>query len=407
MERSTESDLLYLTFMKDGKPILEMDFSVEGMGYDSVLLSGFMSAIQEFSKKFAERDVKQIDQGDLKVFLEEGDKTSAIYVASVESEELRLKIQSLLESFELRYKETLEDKKKGVSPQLFENFKENITQTLSEDVIRPHYVVSFTGQPPKHLLSEDAWPIIAHTDGKRTVAQVATHSGTNLQFVMENLAILKSKGLVQFRLVMDAYDIPILTPKGTTKLVESAKDYQILRSKFGDTIFDVIKAIDSRTPVARLAEKLSIGISDAKDLLKSLITKGYIDLLDEELKYWLVVDQFYLNLKAVVTKVLGKKGLQIVSRALDKEKSPLVKLVTITEDSRSPLERVKYHIEGQQNVNLKQVMEPFLFAALRVFQSLEAQQGKKYTNKLKTEILNVLKNQFGPTNVAEIERILA
>ena len=55
-----EIDLIYLVFLKDDIPLLELDLSVEGIEYNSIAKSGFLTAIKSVSKEISERNVKVI-----------------------------------------------------------------------------------------------------------------------------------------------------------------------------------------------------------------------------------------------------------------------------------------------------------------------------------------------------------
>ncbi|MHA2326831.1 MAG: hypothetical protein ACXACB_15595, partial [Promethearchaeota archaeon] len=171
---NSSSDLLYLIFVKDDIPLFELDFSVDGMIYDSVLMSGFISAIKSFSEMVSKRNLKVIDQGDVKIVFEEYQKVSAFYVTPTVTDELRAKIQDLLQLFEFRYKNELYNKPiESIDVTLFDDFKQEITKVLSKEIIKRYYIIKMTGVTPDESIPKHTFPVISNINGKRTVSEIA------------------------------------------------------------------------------------------------------------------------------------------------------------------------------------------------------------------------------------------
>lgn len=277
----------------------------------------------------------------------------------------------------------------------------------SVDIIQSHYVAKFTGQSPEYSVSNDAWPVISQINGQRTISEIAKRSGSDLESVFEVLSMLKSQDVVTFQAFVNMDDILVLTPKGTTQLIDSTEDYQAMSATFGDTFNRFIKVIDGSTPVIRLTEKLSMNILEIKELLEVLLKRGYVEPLAEEFKGCLILDTLYVYLKEILKKIMGKLGLQVFDRILEEESDPLVRLINLTDDKRSPLELMKIYIEGQTDINFLELQETFLSPILKFFKYFEDMYGHKSIAKMRQKITEKLKSEFGSKNIETIEKILA
>ncbi|MHA2006774.1 MAG: hypothetical protein ACXABO_04505 [Promethearchaeota archaeon] len=404
---NSSSDLLYLIFVKDDIPLFELDFSVDGMIYDSVLMSGFISAIKSFSEMVSKRNLKVIDQGDVKIVFEEYQKVSAFYVTPTVTDELRAKIQDLLQLFEFRYKNELYNKPiESIDVTLFDDFKQEITKVLSKEIIKRYYIIKMTGVTPDESIPKNTFPVISNINGKRTVSEIAKKLNKNTDEIIDLIAYLKSKNLVSFSIFINPYDVPILSSEGLSKLFKPIEDYKELASSLGGNNFKIIKLIDGKSTVVKLAEIASINLSDLKKILNILLSKGYIDILSEELRWCMIFESFYTFYITSLKKLMGKRGINLFKTILEKDDHPLISFIKFSDKDIPSFDAVRMHFENQKIINIRELQELFLSPIIKSFETLKNDVGQKFVLKLKSRINNNLKDLFGPKDIQELENIL-
>ncbi|MBY9006563.1 MAG: hypothetical protein KGD63_07370 [Candidatus Lokiarchaeota archaeon] len=125
-----KNKISYISFLKDGIPLLTIDFYDKGIGHDPILLSAYISAVKKRSKEKKEDDIKFIKQKKLKFALEEGTLITTIFIAPNIDAILRKTIKKLTIDFEYCYFETLKDDC-PLNLNIFKDFKTVIIKAIS------------------------------------------------------------------------------------------------------------------------------------------------------------------------------------------------------------------------------------------------------------------------------------
>ena len=404
-----EDNISYIAFIKNGLPILEVHLSLEKMK-DTMLFTGYVSAIKSFSKEYYNRELKRIDQGDLILGFETGKIVSVVYIAKSISDELETKMRSLLMAFEFKFASTLEEK--IVKSSQFENFKEMIFQTLSTEFIKEFYVPILTSQIenddiPK-LIPDEGWGIIAVIDGSLTVEEIAEKADRSITSTIEILALMRAQGLVEFITVVNMYDIPAITSKGATMIVESNLEhestYEAIINMFSDKAIEVIRSINGKFSAKRLSEKASLLQRECKELLELLLSKDYISLLTEGERVSAIAESLYSALIIVISKDMGSGANQFVDNRITSEKTTLLRLVYLNLNNVPIFDNVKVYLKEKKITDeiINELLKPFTL----VLKELKRIYGKSYADHVRKSVFEELKTLFGEENLNRIEELM-
>lgn len=398
--QNQDGDLLYLSILKDGLPIFEQNFSVKGMEYDAVLLSGFVTAIKDFSEKFSNRELKVIDQGDLKLIFEDGTKISVCAIVSSVSEELRSKIRILIRDFESKYIVDLNSLKNIYEFSKFDDFKERVVSIFSQEILKPYYVVKLSGTFHEELIPEKYRSIIPLINSTRTVEQITMNVEENADFIKHGLIWLKEHKMINFEVKFFKQDIPKLTKKGSSELVSSLEQLPPNISTMGNKIFDIIKIIDGRKTILQLEKKIKIDFSKLDVLLDFLLKKNIIEIIPEKDKCFIILETYLTNLKKEINRIIGKKGIKIINDVYEKVSLPMFKLADLSESAEDPFKMVKMQFSGKRKIH--ELFDAFIPPTVEVFMKIENLLGQKYNNRVKNSIFDKLKDIFGSQDIEKI-----
>ncbi len=303
-----EDDLLYLAFIKNGMPIFEMDFHVEGMKYDPTLLAGFISAVSIWSKELSAKGLEKIDQGNLKVGFLEGNHVSFFYLAGSISDELETKLHILLAHFEVKYNQFLEDDFIS-DPSLFSDFKHYALKLLADTTIKSHYTPVMKVPLDKAMnMYTDQTALLMLIDGRSTVGEITSNTNKSLSSVTEILAMMKLEGIIDFEINVNETDVFNLTLKGYKKVFGHTEERTTFAQLFGKQVFEIIKNIDGTKSVIEIAEDNEISRGDLQTIFSILLAKEFIKPVHERIKTLLVIDYIINKLHKTISLKLSKKS---------------------------------------------------------------------------------------------------
>lgn len=199
---------LYVVY-QDGRTLLQKDFNVEGMEAD--LVTGFLSAVSMFlsdlvgriseeekrlrSLEREEGQLRIIDREDVKILLEFGKN---IYVAVFATDDLlaiRHRMRSLLNLFEVRHGEILENWSGDLKP-----FRDMVPEidglfrpfAISERYVPQRVISVHVGAAPEALK-----PMLNEVDGERSLDELAADLGLPLIKVILDVLALERRGAVR------------------------------------------------------------------------------------------------------------------------------------------------------------------------------------------------------------------
>ena len=396
--------------MKDDLPLLEIDLSIDNIKYDSISNTEFLTTIQKVTSEASKENFQKVINGNLKILLEKEQNIFAFYITRSDSEELRSKIHSLLNLFVSRYKNLLLDNLVDIS--LFEEFKEIILNFLSNDVIRDYYVIKPTDNPIKNSIPGKFWPIISSLNENRTVLEIAKKLNTDLEQVKKDIAFLKSKDLISFSIEISPFDIPFILPESISRLFDTNENYNEIISQLGINQFKIIKIIDAKSSVTKIAEENSLNLQDMIEILKILLTNGYIGILPEELKWCIIFENIYVLFTKLIKKFLGDIGIKIFTESIENETNPLVGLIKNTNYNTLSFEAVIFHVKNKKKINISEMFYVFLTPILSTIANIKPALdvlSSNYIIEFQNEFLNILENikkYYGLKHLQKIKEYL-
>jgi hypothetical protein len=208
-----------------------------------MLVSGFFTAIQTFSKEVVDRRSSrfQVDYGARLFTVLSGQSTDLVAVSMGEcEEEVVLTLTSLLEEFETIWIKDLtreEMDSLDINTKFIE-FREGILQNLSFKQILGSWIPFFVGSSISSDKSTDSI-VVPFIDGSRNVDEIITESGLNREEVTVEITRLWALGALQFRSILAVNDVVISTSKLDRLLQSSSPE----RAELARTNPDVLAVI--------------------------------------------------------------------------------------------------------------------------------------------------------------------
>ena len=401
-----ENQVLYFMIMKDSLPLVEVNYLLEGTQYNSVLLSGFISALDSFSQNLTKNEVKVIDQGNVKIALEKGSVVSAIYMVNKVTSEIKKKVQKLVNTFESRYEALL--KQRVFDTSLCEEFQEYIGNILALETVKSYYIPKYAIKIQEfdnsaNLIPQDMILILSNINGKNSVEEISKSVKKDYNSVLEDLAWLRSKKIIEFDIKVDPFDIPIIVPKGVKALMKTSIEWHALKSQFGENVLEVLKVINGTNTIQELIQKSLINKTVGLNLFKTLIANEFIQLVPEEVKTCLILEHLYKFLNDTLIKLLGHKSKGFIENSLRETKNEYFGLITFEDNGKPSFEMLKIHLSGKNAIDNDKLFKMFLSPLPDIFQTLKTKLGENYTTKIKKSLHKEMRDQM---NVNDLEDIL-
>jgi hypothetical protein len=334
MSKLSGDELLYFSIIKNSLPIFELNFQKDM--HDSTLFAGFVTAISYFAKDFSDSDLKIIDQGDIKIGIEEGEEVDIYYIATEITSELRSKIRLILNYFELEY--TFEIQKHSIiDTSTFKGFKEHALQTFSKETVKSYYIPFSTNKK----ITDDpsrfpyTWNFISEIDGMKTISQIAELTGEEMTLIIETLSLLWLDKIIDFKIVVNTFDILFITDRGLRRIFGSTETRQGLILMFGEEFIDLIKELDGKKTVMWCIKETKIDVAEAQEFLSLMIMKGDIKKISKRSETCLSFESSY-NLVYNSLKLKGdEKAYSIIKNLIQEEDHMLTNMIILREEKIS------------------------------------------------------------------------
>ncbi|TFG29211.1 hypothetical protein EU528_10045 [Candidatus Thorarchaeota archaeon] len=313
---------------RGGIPLFFMKLDPKAQDLDPMLVSGFFTAIQSFSKEVIERDSSmfQVDYGARLFTVFSGTSTDFVVVSLGEwDSEVTSVLQSLHDEFESVWIKNLSRKKKDrlkVDTD-FPDFREGIVQNLSFRKLSGSWV-PYTFGPEDVRFTSSSGIITPLIDGKRTINEIANESDAGTDEVLAEITRLWALGKIKFSSILSKEDIVASTSKIDRLLQLSSPQRAELERK--DPV--VIKMLprlsmlfDGRRTVGAIIESLSEEYEERQiiDAIDALVEFGAIVVLSPEKRRLLLVKEATELAVRVAEKIYSPEdAMQFLNAALDK-----------------------------------------------------------------------------------------
>jgi len=204
-----------LIMERGGIPLFFMKLDPRAQELDPMLVSGFFTAIQTFSKEVVDRKSSrfQVDYGARLFTVLSGNTTDLVAVSLGECEEEVVQtLTSLLDEFESVWiKDLSREQMDSVDLNAgFLEFREGILQNLTFRQILGSWIPFNVGTSGQSTQDSIVLPFI---DGVRNVDEIVNESGLNREDVTMEITRLWALGALQFRSILDPNDVVVSTSK--------------------------------------------------------------------------------------------------------------------------------------------------------------------------------------------------
>lgn len=319
---------------RGGIPLFFMKIDPRAQDLDPMLVSGFFTAIQTFSKEIVARSSSrfQVDYGARLFTVLSGESTDLVAVSMGECEEVVIQtLTSLLEEFETVWIKDL-SREKMDSLDLnsdFSDFREGILQNLSFKHIHGSWIPFFVGGSSSSDKTNESI-VVPFIDGSRNVDEIVSESGINREDVTMEITHLWALGVLQFRSILAAADVVISTSK-LDRFLQSSSPQREEISRTNPEVLAIIPRMstlfDGRRTVGAITRFLSEQYSEraimqAFDLL---IDSKAIDVLTpEKRRILLTKEATEIAIKVAETIYSEEKAYEYLSTTLTKVAVPEV-----------------------------------------------------------------------------------
>lgn len=313
---------------RGGIPLFFMKLDPKAQDLDPMLVSGFFTAIQSFSKEVIERDSSmfQVDYGARLFTVFSGDSTDFLVVSLGEwDSEVTSVLKSLLDEFESVWIKNLSQKKKD-SLKIdtdFPDFREGIVQNLAFRKLSGSWI-PYTVGPEDVRFTSSSGIITPLIDGKRTINEIATESEAGADEVLSEITRLWALGKVKFGSILNKEDIVASTSKIDRLLQLSSPQRAELERKNPEAIKllpQLSMLFDGRRTVGAIIESLSQEYDEIQivEVIDALVESGAIVVLSPEKRRLLLVKEALEVAVRVAEKIYSpEEAMQFLDAALAK-----------------------------------------------------------------------------------------
>jgi hypothetical protein len=319
---------------RGGIPLFFMKIDPRAQDLDPMLVSGFFTAIQTFSKEVVDRKSSrfQVDYGARLFTVLSGESTDLVAVSMGECEEdVILTLISLLEEFEnIWIKDLTREEMDTVDINTeFVDFREGILQNLSFRQIMGSWVPFFFGTSTTTSKAQESI-VVPFIDGSRNIDEIISESGLNREDVTLEITRLWALGTLHFRSILDPNDVVV----STSKLDRFLQSTSPQREELARTNPDVLAVVprmstlfDGRRTVGAITRFLSEQYSE-RALMQAfdfLLENKAIDILSpEKRRVLLTKEATEIAIKVAENVYSEEKAYQYLQTTLTKVAVPEV-----------------------------------------------------------------------------------
>jgi hypothetical protein len=313
---------------RGGIPLFFMKLDPKAQDLDPMLVSGFFTAIQSFSKEVIERDSSmfQVDYGARLYTVISGEVTDFVIVSLGEwDDEVTPVLKSLLEEFEGIWIKDLSTKEKD-SIQIdteFPDFREGIVENLSFRKLSGNWVpiiVEAGGKRGKKSGNK----VLPYIDGINTVDEITRMSEIGTDEVVAEITRLWALGRIRFGSVLNRNDIIASTSK-IDRLLQLSSPQRIELQRRSPEVIALLPRLsmmfDGRRSVGAIIDGLSEEYADNQvmEVIDTLIETGAIVALSPEKRRVLLLQEALELAIRVAEKIYGPEAAkQFLAQALKK-----------------------------------------------------------------------------------------
>jgi len=318
---------------KGGIPQFLMKLDPKATDLDPMLVSGFFTAVQSFSREVIEKGASefQVDYG-ARLFTVISSTQLDLVSVSVGSwlESITPVLGSLLRRYESEWSKLSTNEKDRLDiHNSFTEFRDQVIQNLSFREVSPKWV-PFTIDSDRTPSIEGGTLLAPYIDGMRSIEGIIMQSGLRREEVISEISRLWAIGVISFRSLIDTSDIVISTSR-ISRLLQTSSQERIELERLHPDIVSVLPRLaglfDGRRTVDIIVKSLSEQY-DERDLIQAidyLLEVNVIEALSSEKRRILLVKEaFDIALKVAEKVYSSPDAYKVLEFALGKVSVPEV-----------------------------------------------------------------------------------
>ncbi|RDE14951.1 MAG: hypothetical protein C4K48_05440 [Candidatus Thorarchaeota archaeon] len=346
-------------------PLFFMKLDPKAQDLDPMLVSGFFTAIQSFSKEVIERDSSmfQVDYGARLFTVISGEVTDFVIVSLGEwDDDVTPILKSLLEEFEGIWIKDLSRKEKDALKidVEFPDFREGIVQNLSFRKLSGSWVPFLVESDGKGKIKSDS-VVLSYINGLSTVDDISMNSGLGADEVVAEITRLWALGKVRFGSILSRADILASTSK-IDRLLQLSSPQRAELSRRNPEVIALLPRLsmmfDGRRSVGAIIDGLAKEYKENQvmEVIDTLLETGAIVALSPEKRRLLLVQEaLELAIRVaerIYTPVAARQFLNIAMNKVPATEVAGVFRMTDTSWSIDYNSRLYEHLDPRRLMNL-------------------------------------------------------
>jgi hypothetical protein len=402
-----------LIIERGGIPLFFMKLDPKAQDLDPMLVSGFFTAIQSFSREVIERDSSmfQVDYGARLFTIMTGKTTNLVAVSMGEwIDDVTSVLHSLHEEFERVWLKGMKRRQKDTLKidSAFPEFREGIVKNLSFRPISDSWVPFLPARGDEDAREDDG-VLGPYIDGVRTVDEIVFNSGIGREAVIDEITRLWAVGRIRFCSMLGKEDIVVSTSK-MDRLLQSSSP---ARAEFGRKNPDLLSILprlsalaDGRRTIGAVVQGLSDSASERQVLqaLDVLLESGaVVTLTPEKRRILLVKEAFELAVRVCEVAYSPHEALLYLNAALDRAEVPELAGVVKVSGSQWELVYDSRLYEGLDPKRLMELYAEWMKLLAKFVSSLEKSRILKYAEALTDAYSAYLLGRYSSDDLAGFE----
>lgn len=372
---------------KAGIPLLFQNFNPKRTDLEPILLSGFLTAVKEFSLTLIDEGIKDfhVDYGKLLVTILSGQK---ILFAAIHNQKSTAKISPALSPLLIEFEEKYYDEKEiGESGPLqkYEPFRERIVALMGIANPSFEWIPFYYEKQP--LKIAETCKLSNYINNMNSIKDIVIYSECEEKEVLKEISKLWAFGQIKFRNILARQDIPITTNQIVSYLQPHSSEWRALSQEFPNlinTLPYIISHLDGRTTIEKILADFQIeGIENLYWLLDYLYANDAISILTPEKRRILMAKEIlHESLELASETYSVKETISNLRKVLNEIAIPeIISQIKLTESSWT----IDYSFivyEGHSPEKVLALYDKWL-EILRLFVfSLNEKKRKKYIESL-------------------------
>jgi hypothetical protein len=379
---------------KVGIPLLYQKLNPKRADIQPVLLSGFLTAIKEFSTAIIEGAIKDfhVDYGERTISIISGKK---VIFAAIHDRENHEKIVPiiipLLQEFEKYYYQDVEIGEPGDLNQYLP-FKERIANVMGITNPSLEWIPILNQEAPGKKSAKPKIKLpLQFIDGTNSIQEIVTKSNLKQAVVLEDISKLWAYNKIRFRNILTEKDIVIPNRKMNQYLQPSSEEWQALKHEFPklvSTIPYIASHLDGKTTIGHIIDEFcEEGPEKMYWLMDFLFLNDALELLTPEKRRVLMVKEIIDRAIMVAADVYSlEDSLATIQEAIKQVNKPeIITQIQVLKDNW----KIDYSILLYEGLTPEKVMSLYQdwLSILRIFiYKISEKKRKKFLEELTREL---------------------